>query len=327
MRNTSRSRQLAWSWTPRQSLANRSSRTGCGATARNRQISAVSAGWALPPKTAMSRTPGFFADLAAGFLAGRRGLKLERRQAELVPDVLLGLLRRRSRVHRDDVLLAPEQVQHRVGLLVVVPQPYRQRLFGVVFPGDQFAAAGVAPPGHLGGAVDQVVVEAAARAQPPGKHPAADLAVRQFQRDDPVDVVALQEELGLPPVPRKAVDDEAVVPVVIGQPAADHRLDQVVPDQLPRGHDPPDLGAHLGVVLHVPAEDVAHGDVHEVEVGGQQLALRAFSAALHAHDHVLAHGISLAYAASTWHTQAELPLAGPPHLAADQHAQLRPVVA
>jgi hypothetical protein len=44
MRNTSRSRQLACSWTSRQSLANRVSRTGCCLTARNSQISAVSAG-------------------------------------------------------------------------------------------------------------------------------------------------------------------------------------------------------------------------------------------------------------------------------------------
>src|SRR5580658_796955 len=112
MRNTSRSRQLAWSWTPRQSLANRSSRTGCGATARNRQISAVSAGWALPPKTAMSRTPGFRAvttvrrgltAVGRGLTAVGRGLRLEGRQAELVPDVLLDLLLRRPRVHGDDV--------------------------------------------------------------------------------------------------------------------------------------------------------------------------------------------------------------------------------
>src|SRR5580658_11214719 len=31
--------------------------------------------------------------------------------------------------------------------------------------------------------------------------------------------------------------------------------------------------------------------------------------------------------ASAWHMQPKLPLAGPPHPAADQHAQLRPVVA
>ena len=43
----------------------------------------------------------------------------------------------------------------------------------------------------------------------------------------------------------------------------------------------------------VPAEDVADADVDEVEVVGEQLGLRALAAALHAHDHVLAHPPSL----------------------------------
>ena len=133
--------------------------------------------------------------------------------------------------------------------------------------------------------------------QPAVQHPAADLAVRQVERDDGVDVVALQEELGLAPVPREPVDDESEVPVVPGQPALHHRLDQVVPDQLPGRHDPADLGADLGVILYVPAEDVPHADVHDVQVSGQQLALRALAAALHAHDHVLAHVNSVAYGA------------------------------
>ena len=44
------------------------------------------------------------------------------------------------------------------------------------------------------------------------------------------------------------------------------------PTSSPGRHDAPDLGAELGVVLHVPAEDVADADVHQVEVVGQQLA-------------------------------------------------------
>ena len=36
--------------------------------------------------------------------------------------------------------------------------------------------------------------------------------------NDPVDVVALQEELRLALVAREAVDDEAVVPVVLAEP-------------------------------------------------------------------------------------------------------------
>src|ERR1700722_1530178 len=54
MRYTSRSRQLAWSCTWRQSLANRGIRTGLRGTPRYRQISSASAGCALPPKITIS---------------------------------------------------------------------------------------------------------------------------------------------------------------------------------------------------------------------------------------------------------------------------------
>src|SRR6516164_6498977 len=154
MMNTSRSRQLAWSWTSRQSFANRCSWTGCWGTARIAQISAVSAGCALPPNTAISRT------------AGPLGLLLERRQAEALPELLLDDLRGGSRVHGEDVLLAAEQVQRRAGLGVVVQQPDRQRLLGVVFPGDQLSAARVALARDLRAVGDQVVVHAAVGAQP-----------------------------------------------------------------------------------------------------------------------------------------------------------------
>ena len=80
--------------------------------------------------------------------------------------------------------------------------------------------------------------------------------------DHPVDVVALQEELRLALVAREAVDDEAVVPVVLAQPYPHHALDEVVADQRSRRHGAPDLRADLGVILYVPPEDVADGDVH-----------------------------------------------------------------
>ena len=113
----------------------------------------------------------------------------------------------------------------------------------------------------------------AAAAKPP-----ASLSGRS-ELDDAVDVVALQEELGLPRVPREPVDDEAEVPVVPGEPVPDHRVHQVVPDQFPGRHDPAHLRAHLGVVLHVPPEDVTHADVHQVQVRRQHLGLRALAAA------------------------------------------------
>src|SRR5579871_2249770 len=126
IRNTSRSLQLACSWTCRQSLANRTRRTGCCGTPSRAQISAVSPGCALPPKTTISRTG-----------VARLAFLPVRRQAQAFPDLLLHDLRRGPRVHGEHVLLAPEQVEHRLGLVVVVAQPDRQRLLGVVLPGDQ----------------------------------------------------------------------------------------------------------------------------------------------------------------------------------------------
>src|SRR5256885_10074302 len=55
-----------------------------------------------------------------------------------------------------------------------LPQPGREGLLGVVLAGDQFAAAHVAAPLDRRPLADQVVVHAAAGAQPAGQHPAAD---------------------------------------------------------------------------------------------------------------------------------------------------------
>jgi hypothetical protein len=72
----------------------------------------------------------------------------------------------------------------------------------------------------------------------------------------------------------------------------DHGRNQVVGDQLAGGHAAPDLGAQLGVVLDVPAEDVADADVFELKGFGQELGVGAFPAALDAHDDVLAHPVT-----------------------------------
>src|SRR5215470_16413369 len=240
------------------------------------------------------------------------GSRFVRGQPELVPDFLLDLLLAGRRVDDRDALLAPEQVEHRVGLLVVLAQPYDQRFLGVVLAGDQVAAAHVADA--LGGraALDQVVVHAAVRAQPAGQHPAAHLGVGHVQVDDPVDVVAFQEELRLPGVAGEAVDDEPVVPVVLGEPVRGHLLGQVVPDQFPGGHDPPHLGAHLGVVLYLPAEDVADADVHQVQVRRQDRGLGAFPASGDTDDHVFPHAVTFAYGRSAGHVGQRRPARGHP---------------
>src|SRR5215467_12633524 len=96
-----------------------------------RQISAASAGCPVPPKIAISRN------------FGCPVIRLVRRQAEALPNVLLDDLRRGPRVHGVDVLLAPEDRQDRVGLVVIVPEPDGERLLGVIFPGDQLSATHV----------------------------------------------------------------------------------------------------------------------------------------------------------------------------------------
>src|SRR5690606_32948414 len=128
---------------------------------------------------------------------------------------------------------------------------------------------------------------------PAGQHAPAYLLIGQVKVDHAVDVVALQEELRLPAATRKAVDDESVVPVVHGQPVPDHRLHQVVIDQLTGVHDPPDLGAELGVVLDMPAQDVTDADLHQVQVAGEHGALGALAAPLDPHDDVLPHPLTL----------------------------------
>ncbi|HZA78481.1 MAG TPA: hypothetical protein VE623_19045 [Acidimicrobiales bacterium] len=75
------------------------------------------------------------------------------------------------------------------------------------------------------------------------------LFVRELQYDDAVDVVALEEELGLASVAGKAVDDEPVVPVVEREAVAHHRLDEHVVHQPALRQDTAYLGTELGVLL------------------------------------------------------------------------------
>jgi hypothetical protein len=202
-------------------------------------------------------------------------------------DVLAG-------VDGEDVLFAAEELEDRIGLLVVEPQALGERFFGVVLPADQLATAYVAPAFFVRSVEDQVVVHAAARAVPPGQYPSPDLVVGQVEVDDPVDVVALEEELGLPAIARKSIDDEPVVPVVLRQPFADHALDLFVRHEFTRRHGAAYLSAQLGVMLHMPAEDVTDADVYEIEVPGQQRALSPLATTLRPNDHVLLHGSTLA---------------------------------
>src|SRR5580704_5953790 len=86
------------------------------------------------------------------------------RQPEAVPDGLLDLLLVWPGVHRDDVLLAAEDLEHGIGLPVVLTETDGERLLGVVLAPDQLAAARVALPVGGRAVVDQAVVHPAARA-------------------------------------------------------------------------------------------------------------------------------------------------------------------
>jgi hypothetical protein len=198
-----------------------------------------------------------------------------------------------SGVDGQDQLLAPEDLEHRVGLPVPVAQAGLERLLGVVRAADQLAAADVAPALGLRPVGDQVVVHPAARAQPPREHPAAHLVVGQLEVHDGVDVVALQEERSLHRVAREPVEDEPVVPVVLLQPLVHHLRDQVVTDQLAVRDDAAHLGTELRVVLHLPAEDVTDADLRQLEILGEHRGLGPLAAALDAHHHVLAHARTL----------------------------------
>src|SRR6266498_1476919 len=285
-------RQLTWSLarTARQPRARAAAAAAAPMLPLNESGATTTRTWSAARLAAAARLPGS-ARLAVCLTARSRSRQrqLSRRESQLDPDRLLHGLPAGARVDRDDVFLAAEDIEHRIGLLVIVTEPDREGFLGVVFPGDELAAADITLAGHPWAAGEQVVVHAAARAKPPGEDPSADLAVGHVEVDDAVDVVALQEELGLPLVAREAVDDEPEVPVVLGELGLHDPFHQVVADQLAGRHDPPDLRAELGVMLHVPAEDVADTDVLQVEILAEHRGLGTLAAALHPHDDVFAH--------------------------------------
>ena len=79
------------------------------------------------------------------------------------------------------------------------------------------------------------------------------------------------------------------------EPLPHDALDEVVTDQQARCHRPPDLGADLRVVLHIPPEDVPDSDMHEVEVLGEHLGVSSLTAALDAHDDIFPHRSTFAW--------------------------------
>jgi hypothetical protein len=76
----------------------------------------------------------------------------------------------------------------------------------------------------------------------------------------------------------------------------------LIADQQSRRHRAPDLRAELGVVLHVPPEDIPDSDVLEVEALGEHFRVSSLATALDAHDDVFPHAATLArnQAAGGW---------------------------
>ena len=81
------------------------------------------------------------------------------------------------------------------------------------------------------------------------------------------------EDLGLRDRAREAVEQEAAVRVVLGQPVADHVDGDVVRDEVAPVHERLGLEPERGPLADVRAEDVAGRDLGHREVLGDELRL------------------------------------------------------
>ena len=80
-----------------------------------------------------------------------------------------------------------------------------------------------------------------------------------------------------------------MVPVVLLEPVPHHLLDDLVRNQKPLAHDSLDAGRQLRMVLHVPAEDVADGNMSKIEVLAEQAGLGALARPLRTDHDVFVH--------------------------------------
>lgn len=213
-------------------------------------------------------------------------------ESDAASDVVLDVDGWQSAIDFDDASLAAEQVEDRFGLGVVSLEPVAQSGFVVVGASDESTAADIAGVERFGAMVDEVVVEAAAAAEPASQNALADDFVGDDQVEHGADVKVLEEKLGLWHVPRESVEDKAEVPVVFVEPAANDLIDHFVADQPARSDQLLDVRTKLGVVLDVPAEDITDADMDQIEIFAQHSGLGSFAAALNAHDDVFVHAES-----------------------------------
>ena len=175
-------------------------------------------------------------------------------------------------------------VDQRLGLLVVDAQPVADHVRLVVVALDQTRAVLIADALVLGRVELDVVVVAGLHAHPPAREPADDLLVGhvdQQRRGDPAAQLGqlLVERLGLLDRARKAVEDEAVLGVVLLQALGGHRDDQIVGHEVAGVHVALRLLAELGPFLDVRAQHVAGRDERQLEVGPQAIGLRPLARA------------------------------------------------
>src|SRR5258708_1454153 len=139
--------------------------------------------------------------------------------------------------------------------------------------------------------VDQVLIQAPARAKPAALDALEDNRVWNVNMNHGVKVVGFEKELRLRPVTREAVEQEAEVPVMLIEAILDDFSHDIIGNQLTGSHDAADARRELRVALNVPAEYIADTNVHQVKVALQQLGLSPLATALDAHENELVHDL------------------------------------
>ena len=196
---------------------------------------------------------------------------------------------RQTAIGLNDEFLSAEQFQDRFGLGAVVLQSLTQSVFVVIAANDELSAADIARFEVGRSVMDQVVIKSTVTTEPACENSLEDDFIWDVDVDYGVDVIALQKELGLRSVPRKAIEDEAEVPIVKRQSVANDLLDVLIVHHFAVCDEPLDARTELRVGLNVPAKDVADRDVNEIKVLLESFRLRPFAAALRSHDDVLVH--------------------------------------
>src|SRR5690606_6728024 len=134
--------------------------------------------------------------------------------------------------------------------------------------------------------LNEIVVQATFAAEASGKDPLHNHVVGNIDMNYGINVVAFEEELGLPMAAGKAIQNETVVPVMLAQSLTDHVFYDIVWHEIPFVDDASHLGGQLGFILNIPAKDIANTDVGQLIVAGQHDILRTFATALNTHDYV-----------------------------------------